>query len=425
MTPDNWTYTAAPTVAIGVTHNGSAIMDYTLTVAKDGTTLVTNGTADEAIAALIEPGTYTITANGTGAYNGSNDTKTVTIRKITPVISVNATPTSLSGEGTVHLTISGSNLPAGTDLKPLLSVSTANGTAVDLSKLTWTETAGTYTAELALSNANETYAFTLAYAGDAYYDSARDTATVVTAQHTGGGGGGGGGTVTPPAEEPDDGISNPDDTGVSDWLITGEHIQYLGGYGGGLFGPTDNMTRAQAAQMFYNLLKNKDVPITMQFTDVSADAWYAEAVQVLASLGIINGVGGGRYEPNRAITRAEFTAIAMRFARVDTSGADIFPDVKADDWFYEVVVSAVTYGWVNGYADGTFRPNATITRAEVTAIVNRMLGRSADKTYVDAHADKLTQFTDVSPYYWAYYDIMEAANAHNHTNNGGSETWQD
>lgn len=108
-----------------------------------------------------------------------------------------------------------------------------------------------------------------------------------------------------------------------------------------------------------------------------------------------------------------------------TSGADIFPDVKADDWFYEVVVSAVTYGWVNGYADGTFRPNATITRAEVTAIVNRMLGRSADKTYVNAHADKLTQFTDVSPYYWAYYDIMEAANAHNHTNNGGSETWQD
>lgn len=425
VTPDKWTYGDSTAAAISVTHNGSAISDYTLTVEKDGTALVTDGDAAAAIAALVEPGVYTITANGTGAYAGSSDTTTVTISKIKPTISVGATPTSLSGGGTVKLTISGSNLPAGTDLKSLLSVSTVNGTTVDLTKLTWTEANGAYTAELTLSNANETYTFTLTYAGDAHYDSARDTTTVVTAQQTGGGGGGGGGTITPPIEGPDDGIADPDDTGVSDWLITGEHIQYLGGYGGGLFGPTDNMTRAQAAQMFYNLLKDKNVPITTQFTDVSADAWYAEPVGVLASLGIINGVGGGRYEPNRAITRAEFTAIAMRFAQVDTSGADIFPDVKADDWFYEVVVSAVTYGWVNGYADGTFRPNATITRAEVTAIVNRMLGRSADKVYVDAHADKLTQFTDVSPYYWAYYDIMEAANAHDHTKKGGTETWQD
>lgn len=420
VSPDEWTYTATPTVTIAVTHDGSPISDYTLSVEKDGK-IAASGDATAAIAALVEPGVYTITASGTGAYSGSSDTATVTIHKIQPQLSITATPSSLSGGGTVKLTISGGNLPVGTDLKALLGVSTANGTQVDLTKLTWTEAAGAYTAELTLANANETYTFTLAYLGDDHYASAQDTAVVVTAQQTSGGGGGGG---TLPPEEPDDGIADPDDTGVSNWLITGEHIQYLSGYGNSLFGPTENMTRAQAAQMFYNLLKNKDVPVTVSFTDVPADAWYAESVGVLASLGILNGVGDGRYEPSRAITRAEFTAIAMRFAHVDTSGADIFPDVHADDWFYEVVVSAVTYGWINGYADGTFRPNETITRAEVAAIVNRMLGRSADKAYVDAHADELTQFTDVSPYYWAYYDIMEAANAHDHTKKGGTETWK-
>ena len=225
--------------------------------------------------------------------------------------------------------------------------------------------------------------------------------------------------------EKDSTIADPDDTGVSDWLITGDHILYLNGYGQDLFGPTDNLTRAQAAQLFYNLLLEKDVPVTVSFTDVPADAWYAEAVHTLASLGIVEGVGGGLFDPERSITRAEFTVIAMRFAQPNVIDTDIFPDVSRNDWFYEQVVSAVQYGWINGYADGTFRPNETITRAEVAAIVNRMLGRSADGTYVDAHANELTQFTDVSPYYWAYYDIMEAANAHDHIKKDGTEIWND
>lgn len=428
VTPDKWTYTATPSVTIDVTHDGNSITDYTLTVEKDGTAVVTNDDAEAAVAALVEPGTYTITANGTGAYTGSSDQATVTISKIKPEVTVTATPTSLSSSGKITLTVSGSNLPADTDLTSLLKVTAANGTAVDLTKLNWTEnTDGSDTAELTLTNANETYTFTLAFTGNDFYDAASDTAMVVTAQHTssGGGGGGGGGTTTPPAEETDSDISTPNDTGVSEWLITSEHIQYLSGYGDGLFGPTDNMTRAQTAQMFYNLLKDKDVPVTVTFDDVPADAWYAESVGTLASLGIINGVADGYYAPDRAITRAEFTAIAMRFAQVDTSGADIFPDVNEDDWFYEMVVSAVNYGWVNGYADGTFRPNATITRAEVAAIVNRMLSRSADEAYVDAHSDELTQFTDVSPYYWAYYNIMEAANPHEYTQKDGTEVWKD
>lgn len=232
--------------------------------------------------------------------------------------------------------------------------------------------------------------------------------------------------VIDPDDDDDDepGTVTPDDTGVSDWLDTKNHIQYLSGYGEGKFGPEDNMTRAQAAQMFYNLLLDKDVAITVSFSDVAENAWYAEAVNTLASLGIVDGVGGGLYAPERAITRAEFTVIAMRFAHLDTGGENIFSDVSRSDWFYDQVVGSVKYGWINGYADGTFRPNNTITRAEVTTIVNRMLGRSADREYVDANIGSLTQFNDISRAHWAYYEVMEAANAHDYAIVNGKEDWK-
>ena len=218
-------------------------------------------------------------------------------------------------------------------------------------------------------------------------------------------------------------VADPDDTGVSDWLNTDDHIAYMNGYPDQSFRPDANMTRAEAAQMFYNLLLDKEVPATAQFTDVAEDAWYADAVNTLASLGMINGVGGGKYEPTRSITRAEFTAIAMRFADLETGGENIFSDVAANAWYYDYVVGSIQYGWINGYPDGTFRPNNTITRAEVTAIVNRMLNRSADTDYVDAHTDTIRQFIDLNDTHWSYYHIMEAANAHDFTIENGTEDW--
>lgn len=218
-------------------------------------------------------------------------------------------------------------------------------------------------------------------------------------------------------------IADPDDTGISAWLETKDHKAFLNGYTDRTFGPDRNMTRAEAAQLFYNLLLDKEVAVTVSFTDVPAEAWYAEAVNTLASLGIVQGIGNGLYDPERFITRAEFTVIAMRFANLDTSGENIFTDVNADDWFYAQVVGSIRYGWINGYEDGTFRPNNTITRAEVTTITNRMLGRTADVQFVDRHADALRQFPDVSSGHWAYYDIMEAANAHDYTKENGVENW--
>lgn len=226
---------------------------------------------------------------------------------------------------------------------------------------------------------------------------------------------------TPDPDEP--GIADPDDTGVADWLNTKDHEVFLNGYPDGSFGPDRSMTRAEVAAMFSNLLLDKNVPITTSFSDVAEDAWYADAVNMLASLDMIAGYEDGTFRPDAPITRAEFTAIAMRFADAAPEGENIFSDVHAGDWFYDVVVGSIQYGWIGGYEDGTFRPQNTITRAEVTAITNRMLGRVADEAFIDA-ADALRSFGDLSDAHWAYYSIMEATNAHDYTTSDGVEEWE-
>lgn len=222
-------------------------------------------------------------------------------------------------------------------------------------------------------------------------------------------------------------VADPDDTGVSDWLVTDEHIAFLQGYGNGQFRPDGDMTRAEVAQMFYNLLRDKDVAITTSFTDVPDNRWFSKAVNTLASLGVLKGVGGNRFDPDAPITRAEFTAIAMRFtsAKVETA-TNPYTDVSPSNWYYEAVVGANAYGWIRGYGNGQFRPNNTITRAEVTAITNRMLGRVADRAYIDAHADELpVRFTDnPASGGWAYYNIVEATNEHTYQKGSGQqESW--
>ena len=122
--------------------------------------------------------------------------------------------------------------------------------------------------------------------------------------------------------QPVSGVADPDDTGVSDWLNTDDHLDYLDGYPDNTFQPEEDMTRAEAAQMFYNLLRDQDVDTTVSFTDVAADAWYAEAVNTLATLEIVDGVGDNRFAPERTITRAEFTTMAMRFCQEIPTGGE-------------------------------------------------------------------------------------------------------
>lgn len=422
VTPSQWTWGDDLTnldlsVTFGTDKELTLGTEYTLEVngqTFDGTT---GKTKDDALTYIkgLKPDEYTITATGMDAYAGSTDTETVTIQKIQPTVTVKATPNSLSGGGKVTLTLKGEKLPNGTDLKTRLSVTAKNDNDVTLEDLhiQWPED-GSLTAELTLPNTSETYTFTLTFTGNEYYEAATASEQVVVAQQIISGGGGG-----PVEDQP----ANPDDTGVSDWLNTKDHLAYLAGYPGGTFGPDQNMTRAEAAQMFYNLLLEKDVEITVEFEDVPADAWYAKPVNTLASLGILSGVGDGQFDPDRSITRAEFTVIAMKFANTSGGGVNIFSDVNEDDWFYSAVVDSTQYGWINGYPDGTFRPEATISRAEVTVIVNHMLGRAADRPYVIAHEEELNTFGDVNRGHWGYFHIAEATNAHEYHTEDGTESW--
>lgn len=427
VTPSQWTWgddlkDLALSVTFGTGNELDLGTEYTLEVNGQTFNGTTGKTKDDALAYIksLKPGEYTITATGVGAYNGSTDTETVTIQKIQPEVTVTATPNSLSGGGKVTLTLKGEKLPAfaeGQDLSSLLTASAKDEkNAPDLSELEWEtdEQTGVMTAELTLPNTSETYTFTLTFTGNEYYEAATASEQVVVAQQIISGGGGG-----PVEDQP----ANPDDTGVSDWLNTKEHLAYLAGYPGGIFGPDQNMTRAEAAQMFYNLLLEKDVEITVEFVDVPEDAWYATPVNTLASLGILSGVGNGRFDPERSITRAEFTVIAMKFANTSGGGVNIFSDVNEDDWFYSAVVDSTQYGWINGYPDGTFRPEATISRAEVTVIVNHMLGRAADRPYVIAHEEELNTFGDVNRGHWGYFHVAEATNAHEYHTEDGTESW--
>lgn len=215
--------------------------------------------------------------------------------------------------------------------------------------------------------------------------------------------------VAPPPYNPGGSTQPPE-------LETDDHIQYLFGYPDRSFQPEANMTRAEAAQMFHNLLEKKSYEITTNFSDVSASSWYTTAVNTMGSLGVVSGYGDGTFRPNKPITRAEFVSMAVKFLESpQASTENKFSDVSVEDWFWNAVQAAVEEGWISGYEDGSFRPNRNITRAEVASIVNHVLERVADPDYVRNNKEKLNDFIDVTPTHWAYYHIVEATNWHDYT----------
>ena len=224
----------------------------------------------------------------------------------------------------------------------------------------------------------------------------------------------------PEEDEPEEGSSFPIlcET-VGDLLETELHNSYISGYKDGTFRPEGKITRAETAQLFYSLLKEKPV-LTVSFADVPDNAWYSTQVRALASLGAISGYPGGLFQPNKNITRAEFVSIAARFSAPQTGDVK-FPDLSYAAWAEPAVSSAVAHGWVTGYRDGTFRPNAFITRAEAVVLLNAMLGRRADANA--ARIPRTVEFTDVSQKYWGYLSISEAATKHDYTRESGAESW--
>lgn len=211
------------------------------------------------------------------------------------------------------------------------------------------------------------------------------------------------------------------------------HGAYIAGYGNGQFAPYDTTTRAQALVMLVRAFYGAtDTSVAQSYTsspfkDVPSNAWYAPYVAYAYNQGILTGTHGvgSNFRPQEPITRAEYTELACRFMGVVPSSVHsyIFSDVPASHWANSTVTYAASQGWVYGYSNGTFGPDQTITRAQLVTITNRVLGRKADWNYISSNYYGLTTFTDVPTTFWAYADIMEAANGHYFSEYSGVETW--
>lgn len=220
-------------------------------------------------------------------------------------------------------------------------------------------------------------------------------------------------------------IPEPDNSPVG--LNTEDHVAYIIGYEDGTVRPGTNITRAEVATIFFRLLTDETRESywsqSSGFTDVASGAWYNNAVSTLTRAGILDGYEDGSFRPNASITRAEFTKIAVSFFKhVGGASANPFNDVPDSAWYAEFVKAAAELGLIDGYEDGTFRPNAPITRAEACTIVNRTLGRAPDKDNLLPEHEMLT-WPDNSRDAWYYAQIQEATNSHDYQWLGAIELW--
>lgn len=206
-------------------------------------------------------------------------------------------------------------------------------------------------------------------------------------------------------------------------LNTADHFAYVQGYPDGTVKPAGNITRAETAAILFRLMDDASrktyYSTKSGFHDVASGSWYNTYVATLNNAGVITDSSNGYFRPNEAITRAELAAMLAKFSET-TGAANYFNDVSAKYWAANAIAICAKLGWINGYPDGTFRPDKNVTRAELMAMINRATGRapkSADaflpgmKTWIDNTSDK-----------WYYLDVQEATNSHSYTVKG-SETW--
>ncbi len=189
-------------------------------------------------------------------------------------------------------------------------------------------------------------------------------------------------------------------------LNKNENYSFVTGYSDGSFRPNNYITRAEASQMFYNVSADKSIgKLDYYYKDLNTTDWYYNSMYYLSSKGIMNGYSDKTIKPNNYITRAEFIKMATKivgFNNIDTSMN--YKDVKYTDWYYDYVKAGASLGLIDGYSDGTFRPNDYITRAEAVKIIDNMIGRTSDK----ANNYSEVYFTDVSYSYWSYPYIKMA-----------------
>ena len=233
------------------------------------------------------------------------------------------------------------------------------------------------------------------------------TIAVTFAKDSSGGGGGGGHRPKPKPT-----VEIPDDDALG--LNNTDHFAYVVGYENGEVQPQNSITRAEVAAIFFRLLEDgiRSENFTHQndFSDVAADAWYCSSVSTLSRMGIIAGYPDGTFRPNAPITRAEFAAIATRFDNNGDKTPVSFTDIIGH-WAEGEITVAANHGWVSGYGDDTFRPQNQITRAETMSLVNRVLKRLPE-TPADLLPDMITWTDNADTSSWYYLPVQEATNSH-------------
>ena len=213
-------------------------------------------------------------------------------------------------------------------------------------------------------------------------------------------------------------VEIPDDDALG--LNTTDHFAYIVGYGNGEVRPQNNITRAEVATIFFRLLTDdvraENLTKTNRYSDVAATSWYNTAVSTLSSMGIITGYPDGTFRPNAAITRAEFAAIAARFDNDGDKTAAKFSDI-ATHWAKDEISIAYNNGWITGYPDGTFGPQRSITRAETATMINRVIDRVPSEESHLLSRGVMQIWPDANPGDWFYLAMQEATNSHDYERN--------
>lgn len=214
-------------------------------------------------------------------------------------------------------------------------------------------------------------------------------------------------------------------TGVPDKLNGDDHFAYVVGYSDGTVRPSANISRAEVATIFFRLLKSdiRDGNLTAdnEFSDVSDGQWHNKAISTMAKLGIVKGRRADRFDPDASITRAEFAAICARFNTKPVENSGSFSDISGH-WAENEIERAAAFGWISGYPNGTFRPDARITRAEAMTMINRVLCRMPQSK--SDLLDSMVTWPDNKPSDWHYLAVQEATNSHDFDRQGEvGESW--
>ena len=233
-------------------------------------------------------------------------------------------------------------------------------------------------------------------------------------------------TYNPPIIIPPVEPEEPDYT--PNWLNTTDHFGYIIGYEDGTVKPNAGITRAEVATIFFRLLTDEARERfwceTNDYSDVADGSWYNNAVSTLSNMGILGGYEDGTFRPNASITRAEFAKIAVSFFDwADIEAVNDFVDVSDSAWYADYVAVAAEIGLIEGYGGNVFRPEAAITRAEACAIINRTLGRAPDAEHLLPESQMNTWPDNSDTGVWYYAHIQEATNSHDYSWIGDIEQW--